>query len=175
MAEEKTQRKQEISAHLYDLPLVKMELDEVLQEHLQGAEKYKENTRSTDVRIAIGTVTVALTLLAHYFSKNLSAPWYKTGLCLAIGLFWAFSYAESMIMKFFFHQTFSGYNEKNEEIQVITKIETTAPIYTILIYFAKKKIPNKVTVDIRSIYKENYLILSKYRKIIEDGLQNSSR
>lgn len=161
---------QEIDPHLYDLPLVKMELDETLQEYLSSS-KYKPSTKSIDVRIGIGLITTVLTVISHFLFKNPAVSFYRSAMLSLLCVFWAFVYFESIIMRFFFYHTFSGTDRNNQSIKVVTKIERTDPLYTVLVYFNKKEIPNKIAIDVRTVYKGNLLLLKKYRNILDEGMQ----
>lgn len=172
--EEKKQKKQEIHRHLYDLSIVKAELDEILHRYLISTEKYTETQTFINIQMCIGIIASCFTAVVALlvYKKQLESQ--RALIAVLVLLFWALIYTEALLKKFFFYQTFSGCNTKNEQIQVLTKVSDTTPLYTILIYSGKKKIPSKVTVDVRSIYMENFLITDKFKEVIRNCLYDST-
>lgn len=163
---------QEIDAHLYDLSLVKTELDEVLQEHFSNSKKYEVNTKAIDIRIGIGIITCLLTGIAYLLFKRDDFLSYKKEIVSILVLFWVLVYSESIIMKLFFYHTFIGRDQNKGKVHIITKIAPTAPVYTVLIYTERKKIPIKITIDIRRIYTGNRLLSKKYTKILDESIDD---
>ncbi|KAI5161986.1 hypothetical protein NEAUS03_1859 [Nematocida ausubeli] len=168
----KPAKKEEIHPHLYDLSVIKSELDEILVEYLTELEKYQEDTIFTDIRIAIGIVTASIAISVFLLVERAGLNANRIGIIVLLVSFWILAYAESIIMKVFFYHTFSG-TKDTHKVKVITKIADTLPIYTILIYSGQKKIPSKTSIDVRSVYADNFLIVSGFRRIIKDCLSSA--
>ncbi|KAH9385238.1 uncharacterized protein NEMAJ01_0134 [Nematocida major] len=169
-AESVLPEKKEVHAHLYDLCTIKDELDHSIREYLLSVENYQESQSHANVKIASGVFSTGLALGLFFLTRKCEAEWVKTVTALMIGLFWGATYIESLVVKFFFHYIFLGRSQRGEFIKVMTFLEGISPIYTVLMYTEKKEIPSKTTIDIRGVYRENALMLNKFRGLIRKGL-----
>ncbi|OAG31271.1 hypothetical protein NEIG_02356 [Nematocida sp. ERTm5] len=164
--------KPEINSHLYDLSVIKSELDEILIEYLKESENFKESTLLVNIKLLIGICVTSLTIIIFLLTnKNIFNIQHPLIIALII-LFWVITYSETLIIKFCYFYTFSGY-KNNAKLNVLTTISNTHPVYTVLLYTGDKKIPIKVSTDIRTLYKENLLNVRKFTDIIKDCLINN--
>ncbi|KAI5186752.1 hypothetical protein NEHOM01_1683 [Nematocida homosporus] len=139
-----------VISEVYSLSTVKHTLDDVLVGHLVVQEGYKEDTFSADVKIVTGLFLSLLTIVLLVLSLKCDFSTYKSYAATIVILFWVISYLESFLSKFFFGYTFLGRSDK-DTIKILTKIDSPKPIYTLLVYFNKKEIPNKTSLDITKI------------------------
>lgn len=165
------EKKSFIVSEVYSLESVMGDLNGVLRKHLVQEENYKEDTRGIDIRILLGFLSGVISLLLFIFFKEKNLYTCR----FFLFLFWGLVYLENFVSRFFFSSFFCGHGKKGK-IRVITKIDSPNPFYTILVYFNDKKIPSKVTIDIREIYNNKHHLdvngfISLVRPILHPAMQ----
>ncbi|KAI5180195.1 hypothetical protein NEOKW01_0524 [Nematocida sp. AWRm80] len=172
----------QIVSEILHLPSVKLDLDFLLAKFLKES-NYTESSDEMNTRIILGLFNSALCILLFLLSYNNITEY---NLLIVIIYYLAY-YLEVLLCKFLFDYVFIGYkntntskdtlltdnSKKSNYIKIVTILNNPIPIYTILYYNKNRDIPDKISIDITTIYNEKGILdYNKYILLIKEGISS---
>lgn len=164
--------KKRIVSEIYSLEDVKQDMDDLLCEYLAKVGGYASSTFITSVRIGIGALAILGSAALWYFSRFWKLEEYRAYALAITGVYFGFTYAESILTQLFCSYTFDGRNARGERIRALSKLDSPCTHYIVLLYFRDREIPSKLSLDIRTVYDpKGVLDHQSYLKMLRDAVE----
>lgn len=144
-----------INCNIYGLVNLKVACNDLLIEYLKKEKGYQQRQAYTDMKIAVGLISVVCAILTCYMSLHYDFSDYRKALVVVLAIYFSLNFILEICLRFFARNTvFEGYNREGSiRIDGFNKAVDTN--YKLIIYKNGKAIPGNFSKSIYDLYDES--------------------
>lgn len=144
--------KSPVQVNKHNLANLKIALNDLLIEYLVRDRGYVQRHTYTDLKIAVGMVSVACAIVTCYMSMHYTFAEYRTALIVTLGIYFSINFLLEICSRFFVRNTiFEGYS-RHGTLTIDGFNKAVDENYKLIIYKDGKAIPGNFSKSIYELY-----------------------